>query len=175
MQCTMRPKPALLYLTLWVCVRVFVCVCACMRGCVYIKCNLNLSPSAHSSLSGHSKRHVLHRLRRMGLSNELFLVLISCTRGEGIYTHNLYRHPMNRNRPGPIAPTHFEETDKNFFCNLAALLMSSPAETPRWGERSFSSHTDWTNMRQLCLQAYLHMISWVNRTRHISGFLSWPS
>ena len=23
--------------------------------------------------------------------------------------------------------------------------------------------------------SYLHMISWVRRTRHISGFLSWPS
>ena len=42
----------------------------------------------------------------------------------------------------------------------------------------------WWNVFRQCLlngwthttrYAYLHIISWVRRTRHISGFLSWPS
>lgn len=71
-KCMRRPVRSLLAL-----VYLTVCMCVCECVCLYFMCNPSPSPSAHSSLSGHSKLHVLHRLRRMGLSNELFLVLIS--------------------------------------------------------------------------------------------------
>lgn len=158
------------------------------RECVYSMCNLNLSPSAHSSLSGHSKLHVLHRLRRMGLSNELFLVLISWTWEGYIHTQFTQTHthiPINRNRPEPISPTHFKENDKIsiviYQWSSCLCLLFPSTETP---SKVRKKHLDpacetpsqpGKTVVTGCLLSYLHMISWVNRTRHISGFLSWPS
>lgn len=78
-----------------------------VRECVYSKCNLRLSLSAHSLLLGHSKLHVLHRLRRMGLSNELFLVLISWT-WEGCI-HTIYPPPPPPSPPHTHIYTHSYE------------------------------------------------------------------
>lgn len=80
----------------------------------------------------------------MGLSNELFLVLINWTWEGCRHTHNLHtltHIPINRNRPGPISPTHFEENDKISIvisqCSSCLHLLFPPTVTsPTWEGRS---------------------------------------